>query len=180
LQVASAHFFDYGDTVLILGIDPGIGTTGYGLINELPDASIEAVAYGVITTPPNSPMTSRLQEVYRSVAALVEKYHPDSAAIEKLLFGKNVTTAMAVGQARGVTILALADGGLSVAEYTPATVKEAVAGYGNASKGQVQDMVRILLNLDSIPRPDDAADALAIAITHLHASRYQQLYNEGE
>lgn len=163
---------------MILGIDPGIGTTGYGLIREREDASIEAVAYGVITTPPNSPVPSRLQEVYRAVYELAQKYQPASAAIEKLLFGKNVTTAMNVGQARGVTILALADSGLPITEYTPATVKEAVAGYGNASKGQVQDMVRVLLNLESIPRPDDAADALAIAITHLHASRYQQLYND--
>jgi len=165
---------------LILGIDPGIGTTGYGLIGERRDGSLEPVAYGVILTPPNSPIPSRLQSIYRDVAALLAKYRPEGAAIEKLLFGKNVTTAMAVGQARGVTILALADGGLSVAEYTPATVKEAVAGYGNASKAQVQDMVRILLNLDAIPKPDDAADALAIAITHIHASRYQQLYNQGE
>jgi crossover junction endodeoxyribonuclease RuvC len=172
--------FFSGGMILILGIDPGIGTTGYGLVEESPDGALSLVAYGVISTPPNSPIPSRLQEIYSSVAGLIKKYQPAGSAIEKLLFGKNVTTAMAVGQARGVTILALADGGLSVAEYTPASVKEAVAGYGNASKGQVQDMVRVLLNLDNIPKPDDAADALAIAITHIHASRYQQLYNEGQ
>jgi crossover junction endodeoxyribonuclease RuvC len=109
---------------------------------------------------------------------LLETYQPVSAGIEKLLFGKNVTTAVSVGQARGVTLLALADCGLSITEYTPAEVKQAVAGYGNASKAQVQDMVRLLLGLDEVPRPDDAADALAVAITHLHAARYHRLLDE--
>lgn len=163
--------------MVILGIDPGIGTTGYGLVRDSSDGALELVDYGVISTPANTPVPVRLQQVYRSVRDLVDRYHPDSVAIEKLLFGKNVTTAMNVGQARGVTLLALADGGVPISEYTPATVKEAVAGYGNASKAQVQEMVRLLLNLTAVPRPDDAADALAVAITHLHSSRYQQLYN---
>lgn len=164
--------------MLVLGIDPGIGTTGYGVVRELPAGGIEMVAYGAVQTPPNSPLPTRLQQVYRGIQQIIRQYQPDSAAIEKLLFGKNVTTAMAVGQARGVTILALADSNLPIAEYTPASIKQAVAGYGNASKGQVQDMVRMLLDLDEVPRPDDAADALAVAITHLHSTRYQQLYDE--
>lgn len=164
--------------MLVLGIDPGIAITGYGLVQERPDGEIESVAYGVITTPSDSSVPARLQQIYRSVHALVEQYQPVSAGIEKLLFGRNVTTAMNVGQARGVVILALADCGVPIAEYTPASVKQAVAGYGDASKAQVQEMVRLLLRLSSIPRPDDAADALAVAIAHLHSSRYQRLTEE--
>jgi crossover junction endodeoxyribonuclease RuvC len=164
--------------MLVLGIDPGIAITGYGLVREGPEGEAEMVVYGAVNTPAGEELPVRLQQVYRGVREVVEQYRPDSAAIERLLFGKNVTTAMAVGQARGVTLLALADCGLSIAEYTPASIKQTVAGYGNASKAQVQDMVRLLLNLDAIPKPDEAADALAVAITHLHTARYQQLYDE--
>lgn len=164
--------------MLVIGIDPGIGTTGYGFVQENDDGSASAVAYGVIKTPPREALPVRLQQVYREVRALVEQYQPESSAVEKLLFGKNAPTAMAVGQARGVTLLALADCGLHVAEYTPASIKQAVAGYGNADKLQVQEMVRMLLRLDEIPRPDDAADALAVALTHLHSARYERLYDE--
>jgi len=164
--------------MLVLGIDPGIAITGFGLVRELADNSIVAVDYGVISTPANRSIPARLQQIYREVRKIVERHNPTTSGIEKLLFGKNVTTAMAVGQARGVTLLAMADMGLEIAEYTPATVKEAVAGYGNASKSQVQEMVRLLLNLDEIPRPDDAADALAVAITHLNSIRYKQHYQE--
>nr|MBN1229264.1 crossover junction endodeoxyribonuclease RuvC [Anaerolineae bacterium] len=162
--------------MLVLGIDPGIAITGYGMVQETPSGDASMVAYGAITTPARLDVPARLQQIYREMRQLTEKYRPDSAAIEKLLFGRNVTTAMAVGQARGVTILALADSGLAIAEYTPASIKQAVAGYGNASKGQVQDMVKLLLGLDEIPRPDDAADALAVALTHLHTARYEQMY----
>lgn len=161
--------------MLVLGIDPGIGLTGYGLVGERPDGELMHVAHGAVSTPPNTPIEQRLQQIYREVRDLIEQYQPTHAAIEKLLFGKNVTTAMAVGQARGVTVLAIADCGVPIAEYTPASVKEAVAGYGNAPKTQVQDMVRLLLALSENPRPDDAADALAVAITHLHNSRYERL-----
>ncbi|HOA23366.1 MAG TPA: crossover junction endodeoxyribonuclease RuvC [Aggregatilineales bacterium] len=164
--------------MLVLGIDPGIAITGYGLVREVRGGDVELVAYGAVETPAHTPLPLRLQQVYKGVREVVEQYRPESAAIEKLLFGKNVTTAMAVGQARGVAVLALADCGLTIAEYTPASIKQAVAGYGNASKSQMQEMVRMLLGLDEIPRPDDAADALAVAITHLHSSRYQQLYDE--
>lgn len=164
--------------MLVIGIDPGIAITGYGLVRELPSGEPQMVAYGAVETPAHTPLPERLQQVYKGIREVVETHKPESAAIEKLLFGKNVTTAMSVGQARGVTMLALADCGLPIEEYTPASIKQAVAGYGNASKGQVQDMVRMLLSLDDIPRPDDAADALAVAITHLHSTRYQQLYDE--
>ena len=164
--------------MIVLGIDPGIATTGYGFVEELPDGTIQAVSYGIISTPPTLEIATRLQQIYQGVTDLLKKHSPNEAAIEKLLFGKNVTTAMAVGQARGVAILALADGGLSIAEFTPAVVKETVAGYGNASKAQVQEMVRRLLDLEKIPRPDDAADALAIAITHLHSNRYRKLESQ--
>jgi crossover junction endodeoxyribonuclease RuvC len=164
--------------MLVLGIDPGIALTGYGLVEETESGEMEMVAYGAVSTPPDNALPVRLQQIYREVKALIEKYEPASAAIERLLFGKNVTTAMAVGQARGVTMLALADGGLPISEYTPASIKEAVAGYGNASKGQVQDMVRLLLRLDRVPKPDDAADGLAVAITHIQMSRFQRLSDE--
>ena len=157
--------------MLVLGIDPGIAITGYGLVREREDGEIELVAYGSVDTPAKMPVPERLQNIYQDVHKLVKEHQPDSAAIEKLLFGKNVTTAMNVGMARGVTVLALADCGLSITEYTPASIKQAVAGYGNAPKAQMQEMVRLLLNLDDIPRPDDAADALAVAITHLHSAR---------
>ncbi len=164
--------------MLVMGIDPGIAITGYGLVAERSDGDLALVAYGIVSTPAHTPIERRLQQIYREVSALIKQHQPASAAIEKLLFGKNVTTAMAVGQARGVTVLAIADGGLPIYEYTPASVKQAVAGYGNAPKTQVQDMVRLLLGLNEVPRPDDAADALAVAITHLHNLRYQQLGQE--
>jgi crossover junction endodeoxyribonuclease RuvC len=163
--------------MIVLGIDPGIAITGYGIVREH-GGQPEMVAYGAVRTPAGLDLPLRLQQVYSGMRDVIEEYRPDSAAVEKLLFGKNVTTAMAVGQARGVTLLALADCHLSIGEYTPASIKQAVAGYGNAGKAQMQEMVRLLLGLDEIPRPDDAADALAVAITHLHSSRYQQLYDE--
>lgn len=161
--------------MLVLGIDPGIGLTGYGLVRENAGGDVEYVEHGVVETPAKTPVEQRLQTIYKEIREIVEKYEPHSAGIERLLFGKNVTNAMNVGQARGVTVLALADCGLPIAEYTPAEIKQAVAGYGNAPKRQVQEMVRMLLNLDEIPKPDDAADALAVAITHLHAQRYLQM-----
>jgi len=161
--------------MLVLGIDPGIALTGYGLVREGPGGDAEYVAHGVVSTPSTDPVAVRLQSIYREVRALVESYKPVSAGIEKLLFGKNVTNAINVGQARGVTLLALADCGLTTTEYTPAEIKQAIAGYGNASKTQVQEMLRLLLNLDRVPTPDDAADAVAIAITHLYATRYHSL-----
>lgn len=157
---------------LALGIDPGIATTGYGLVRLEPDGGLAALSYGVFLTPKEDSLPARLESLHRQLRSLLRKHKPDTAAVEKLFFQRNVSTAIAVGQARGVALLALGQAGLDVFEYTPNEVKQAVAGYGSADKRQVQEMVRVLLQLKEIPRPDDAADALAIAITHLNTKRY--------
>lgn len=158
--------------MLALGIDPGTAITGYGLVRINPDGIMLAVKYGVITTPKDTLAPDRLVMLYKQMCELLKEHHPDTAAVEKLFFQRNVSTAIAVGQARGVALLALAQAGLDVFEYTPNEIKQAVAGYGSAGKRQMQEMVRVLLELDDIPRPDDAADALAVAITHLNTKRY--------
>lgn len=163
--------------MLVIGIDPGTATTGYGLVREGPDGSLQVLDYGVILTPPDLPMPERLLELYRKLTELLLLHRPESSAVEKLFFQRNVRTALSVGQARGVALLALAEAGLPIGEYTPLEVKQAVAGYGGADKNQVQQMVRSLLDLPDIPRPDDAADALAVAICHLHSARINSLYN---
>jgi len=157
---------------LALGIDPGTATTGYGLVRLTPDGSLLVVKYGVITTPKDTPPAERLVMLYNQMQDLLRENKPDTAAVEKLFFQRNITTAIAVGQARGVMMLSLAQAGLEVFEYTPNEIKQAVAGYGSAGKRQMQEMVRVLLELDTIPKPDDAADALAVAITHLNTNRY--------
>jgi crossover junction endodeoxyribonuclease RuvC len=164
--------------MLALGIDPGTATTGYGLVRLEPDGSLLAVKYGVITTPKNTPDAERLVTLYDQLQELLREHKPETAAVEKLFFQRNITTAIAVGQARGVMLLSLAQAGLDVFEYTPNEIKQAVAGYGSAGKRQMQEMVRVLLTLDDIPRPDDAADALAVAICHLHSARMLNLANE--
>ena len=170
----------YGNLMtLALGIDPGTAATGYGLVRLEPDGSLLAVKYGVITTPKNTPAPERLAMLYNQLQELLNEHKPDTAAVEKLFFQRNVTTAISVGQARGVVLLSLAQAGLEVFEYTPNEVKQAVAGYGSAGKRQMQEMVRVLLALDDIPRPDDAADALAVAICHLHSARTLHLAKEG-
>lgn len=157
---------------LALGIDPGTATTGYGLVRLMPDGELVAVSFGIISTPKDVTPSARLEMLYNNLRKLLKQHKPDTAAVEKLFFSRNVTTGIAVGQARGVVLLALQQAGLEVFEYTPKEVKNAVAGYGGADKRQVQEMVRALLQMDSIPKPDDAADALAIAITHLNTKRY--------
>jgi crossover junction endodeoxyribonuclease RuvC len=157
---------------LALGIDPGTATTGYGFVRIERDGGLVAVEYGVILTPKDASAAARLEMIYDQLCVIIHEFKPDTAAIEKLFFSRNVTTALAVGQARGVVMLALQKAGIESFEYAPKEVKNAVAGYGGADKRQVQDMVRALLQLDSIPKPDDAADALAIAITHLNTKRY--------
>jgi crossover junction endodeoxyribonuclease RuvC len=157
----------------VLGIDPGTAITGYGVVEEKA-GELKAVAFGAIRTPAKQPLPARLQAIYRGVRNLVKEWEPSSAAVEELFFSSNVRTAMSVGQARGVTLLALADAGLSVAEYTPLTIKQAVTGYGSADKAQIQEMVRLLLGLAEVPKPDDAADALAVAICHLHSARLDE------
>jgi crossover junction endodeoxyribonuclease RuvC len=158
----------------VLGIDPGTAITGYGVVEEHA-GELKAVTFGAIRTPAKQPLPTRLQAIYRGVKDLAQEWEPTSAAVEELFFSSNVRTAMSVGQARGVTLLALIDAGLSIAEYTPLTVKQAVTGYGSADKAQVQEMVRLLLGLAEIPKPDDAADALAVAICHLHSARMDAL-----
>jgi crossover junction endodeoxyribonuclease RuvC len=157
---------------LSIGIDPGTAITGYGLVRLDEDGALNAVAFGTILTSKDSTLQARLSELYDRLQEVLRKYQPDTAAVEKLFFQKNTATAMAVGQARGVVLLALHQSGTDLSEYTPNEVKQAVAGYGAADKHQVQEMVRVLLRLDSVPEPDDAADALAIAITHLHTHKY--------
>ncbi len=157
---------------LALGIDPGTATTGYGLVRLMPDGELVAVSYGIISTPKEASAPARLEMLFDQLNALLKEHKPDTAAVEKLFFSRNVTTAIAVGQARGVIMLCLQKAGIEPLEYTPNEVKQAVAGYGAADKRQVQEMVRALLQLEKIPKPDDAADALAIAITHLNTNRY--------
>jgi len=161
----------------VLGIDPGLATTGYGLVTST-DQELVLVDYGTLETQPGQPLGERLQRLYHELGDLIHTQQPDVAAIEELFFSRNVRTAMAVGHARGVAMLAVAEAGLKVFEYTPLQVKEAVVGYGRASKGQVQDMVRLLLNLERSPRPDDAADALAVAICHAHSARVMALFEQ--
>ncbi|HUG33164.1 MAG TPA: crossover junction endodeoxyribonuclease RuvC [Anaerolineales bacterium] len=158
---------------LALGIDPGTATTGYGLVRLTRDGELVSVTFGIISTPKDATPSARLEMLYNQLRKLIKEHKPDTAAVEKLFFARNVTTALAVGQARGVVMLCLQQAGVEAFEYTPKEVKQAVAGYGNAEKRQVQEMVRALLQLDSIPKPDDAADALAVAITHLNTTRYE-------
>jgi crossover junction endodeoxyribonuclease RuvC len=161
--------------MLVVGIDPGTARTGYGFVRETPQGKLEVVAYGVIQTPARQVPQSRLLQIFQELKNLLLLYRPESAAVEKLFFQRNVSTAISVGEARGVALLALAELGVETAEYTPLEVKQAVAGYGGADKSQVQQMVRTLLGLAEIPRPDDAADALAVAICHLHSRRVTSL-----
>lgn len=160
--------------MLVLGVDPGLATTGYGLVLEA-GGELQAIDYGVVTTSAKRPLPERLQQLYRELSALIQRHCPDEGAIEELFFSRNVRTAMSVGQARGVALLALADANLRVTEYTPLTVKQAISGFGGADKSQMQAMVKMLLKLESPPRPDDAADALAVAICHLHSTRLNQM-----
>ena len=138
------------------------------------------VEYGALYTPSHTPIVERLPMLYDGLMELLREYKPDAVAIEELFFNKNVRTALAVGHARGVAILAAAHAGLAVAEYTPLQVKQAVVGYGRATKEQVQSMVKVLLHMDHIPRPDDAADALAIAICHIHSRAFEQIISSSQ
>lgn len=160
--------------MIVLGIDPGTAITGYGLVGEEQGQAV-ALAYGAITTPSDLPLPARLLLLQRDLAAIVDQYHPNQSAVEQLFFNKNVRTALAVGHARGVVLLTLAQGQVPIYEYTPLQVKLAVTGHGRADKAQVQHMVTLLLGLSKVPKPDDVADALAIAICHLHSARLTTL-----
>jgi crossover junction endodeoxyribonuclease RuvC len=160
--------------MIILGVDPGTAITGYGFI-RVDDDQVELIAYGSITTPSDWNMPRRLGHLHRELGALIAQYRPTDTVVEKLFFSKNVRTALSVGQARGVALLTAEQAGLAVHEYTPLQIKQAIAGYGRADKIQVQQMVKLLLQLESVPEPDDAADALAVAICHAHSARFEKL-----
>ncbi len=161
--------------MLALGIDPGTAITGFAFVREERDEyTLETC--GTITTEADEPMPRRLHKIYSELSKILAERPPDAVAVEELFFNKNVRTAIAVGQARGVILLAAAASGIPVYEYTPLQVKQAVVGYGRADKRQVQEMVRILLGLEAVPTPDDAADAVAVALCHLQSARlYQRL-----
>jgi len=164
--------------VILIGIDPGTATTGYGVIEKHGDR-VKYIACGVISTPPTDEAHVRLKTIYDQFNALLDQYQPDTVATERLFFTNNVTTGIPVGRALGVILLAIAQRGLPWTEYTPTQVKSAVVGVGRAEKKQVQFMVTRLLNLAEVPKPDDAADALAVAICHAHSVRLGPLVKAG-
>lgn len=166
--------------MIVLGFDPGTATSGYGLLREYEDGSLELIDYGVILTPADTAMPERLLVLNHRLKEIILLHHPTSGAVEKLFFQRNVKTALSVGQARGIVLFTMAEAGLSISEYSPLEVKQAVTGYGGADKKQVQQMVRTLLGMEEIPQPDDAADALAIAICHIHSSHMSSLLNVTE
>lgn len=151
-----------------MGIDPGIAIMGFGFIDKV-GHKLTPVQYGCIETEAGTPQELRLKQIYEAVCRLLDEYKPDTVGVEKLFFNKNVTNAFSVGQARGVFMLAAAQRGIPIGEYTPMQVKQAVVGYGAAEKRQVQEMVKMLLKLSVIPKPDDVADALAVSICHAHS-----------
>jgi crossover junction endodeoxyribonuclease RuvC len=155
---------------VILGIDPGTATMGWGVIRQEGNRLLY-MQHGAIVTPPNWEMPRRLGRLFDGVTELLKGYRPETVAVEELFFNTNVTTAITVGQARGMALLAAYKAGVEVAEYTPLQVKQAITSYGRAEKRQVQEMVKALLNLHEIPKPDDAGDGLAIAICHAFSSR---------
>lgn len=161
-----------------MGIDPGTALTGYGFIEQTSTGALRAIDYGVISTDAREKMECRLLQLHEALTKKILLHHPQCGAVEKLFFRRNVTTAISVGQARGVILLSFAQTSLQLAEFTPMEVKQSVVGYGGADKHQVQQMVKAILGLDSIPKPDDAADALAIAICCAHSYRYLEMIDD--
>ena len=162
----------------ILGIDPGTETTGWGVISALDHSKARLEGYGTIKTDSRSAFQTRLDRIFSDLQSIIQEYRPEIAAVEELFFAQNVKTAVSVGHARGVVLLAAARSSLEVKEYTPLEVKMALVGYGRASKVQVQTMVKVILGLKQVPRPDDAADALAVAICHFHTGRFEKRVRE--
>ena len=162
-----------GSSQRIIGIDPGTGILGFGVIDTAPGGKVKLVDGGVIRTEANQPLDERLVEIYRHLSSVISKTRPNVMAVEKLFFAQNVTTAISVSHARGVAILAGKISELQVFEYTPLQIKQSLTGYGRADKKQVQEMVRIILGLKEVPKPDDCADALACAITHAMTARVE-------
>ena len=161
--------------MVVLGIDPGTAILGWGIIKSTKEVTYKVEAYGCIKTDKWSPFSRRLEEIHKKLSKIIKKYRPDTAAIEQLFFAKNMKTAISVGEARGVAILSAVEANLAVAEYTPLQVKQSLVGYGRADKKQMQKMLKVLLRLKEIPTPDDAADALAVALCHLHSQRMAEL-----
>lgn len=164
--------------MLVVGIDPGTATTGYGVIEYIKGKE-SLISYGTIRTAADLPMEMRLLKIHREFNDLLDKYQPDAVAIEELFHHKNAKTVITVAQSRGVLLMTAAARELQLAEYTPLQVKQAVSGYGNADKKQVQIMVQKILRMEQIAKPDDAADALAIAICHIHSCRMGSIYKGG-
>ncbi|MBR4928157.1 MAG: crossover junction endodeoxyribonuclease RuvC [Oscillospiraceae bacterium] len=164
----------------ILGIDPGYAIVGYGVIDYFTNNTFHVAAYGAITTEPDTPFEKRLMTIYDGLNTVINRTRPEVLAVEKLYFVNNVTTGIGVGEARGVTLLAAAQAGLPIYEYSPMAIKQAVTGYGKAEKKQVMELTRMILGLEKIPKPDDTADALAVAICHAHssASTLGELYSK--
>lgn len=161
--------------MIILGIDPGLATLGYGVI-ETERGQYRLIQFGTILTPAGQAMPQRLRAIYTGVSQLMDIYQPDDVAFEELFFAKNITTGMAVSAARGVALVAVANRTDNIYEYTPMQIKQAVTGYGGADKHQVQQMVKLLLHMKEIARPDDAADGLAVAITHANSMHAKHLF----
>lgn len=161
--------------MIILGIDPGIAIAGYSII-ECKGNNVKAIDYGYIRTKADLLFPERIKIIYDRLTEIIKEYKPNDLAIEELFFNKNVKSAMKVGQARGAAILAAANENLDIYEYTPLQIKQAVVGYGRADKNQVQEMVKILLNLDNKPKPDDVADALAVAICHSASIKFKEQF----
>lgn len=163
--------------MIVLGIDPGLAILGYGVINYEYN-HFDVIDYGAVTTSQDMKTPLRLKHIYEKVSEIIDKYNPDAFAIEELFFNKNAKTAIVIGEARGVAIAAAAVKNIEVYEYTPLQVKQSVVGFGRAEKLQVQLMTKALLHLRDIPKPDDVADALAVAICHSHSFNLNQLYNQ--
>jgi len=161
--------------MIIMGIDPGFAITGYGIVKYEGNKFL-VIDYGAITTEAGMPLPKRLLHLNNRLEEIIISHKPDVIAIEELFFNKNIKTALTVGHGRGVAILAAAKSGLEVFEYTPLQVKQAVVGYGRAEKAQVQQMIKAILNLSAIPKPDDVADALAVAVCHAHSYRMGTYY----
>lgn len=157
----------------ILGIDPGYAILGWGVL-DVEGNHFKVVAYDSLLTDKDTPMPERLQQLYMGLMGIIDKYKPEEASIEELYFNNNAKTAIMVGEARGIALLACQNGGLKIGEYTPLQIKQALVGYGRAEKKQVQEMVKTILNLEKVPKPDDTADALAAAICHGHATGGRQ------
>ena len=170
-----AFFERRSKDMVILGIDPGLATLGFGVIETEGDRR-RLIQYGTITTPAKMEVPRRLQRIYRGMNELLDTYRPDEVAFEELFFSKNITTGIAVSMARGVALLSVIERTEELYEYTPMQIKQAVTGYGGADKHQVQQMVRMLLGMKEIARPDDAADALAVAITHANSLQAKRLF----